>query len=605
MGKVLNFKVAGGPVQPPPVVPPATAITITDDTKGGINMSQSGNSFVVTDVVPNPPPPSNVIVIGATVKASVTPTNVRSGPGGAPVVKAVASGDQGTVISGPESANGFDWWEVQFPDATGWVGFDSLTLVSGGTVPPVNPNPPPVITVGASFPGAQGSGAITPGGAGGQVVEVINLNDTGVGSFRAAVSGAGKRIVVFRLDGLIVNKSRIQVNNPNLTVYGRSAPGNGICLGGPQQSDSPLFVATDDCIVRDLSFDGSVPGLVGPDTGTVTVEIADAGCQRLMFDHLSMRWWGNKGFILYANSNAAMNDITMQRCLMYESNAAHPVGPMTDASSLAEKCTDIDFHHNMMINIGHRLPLWNTKSGRWQNNIAFNWDYFAALFQGATIIDLIGNAYLYPNTKSGNGQISWDGDHSGCVHPYEFTAVQSTDDSTQKMNGPASVYAKFNIGPQMTDPTGDQTKLVYQTKGEGLAEIGPILASWLRSAPQSAPKFPITEDHASLVTTLPLDVGNCQMVDQNGKLTLRRDIHDARVIAQFLARANGSFFTGQFTTPNYASSAKAYPSSLHDGISDVWKQAHQLDTSDKLLYNKISQTAGIPYIDCFMNGIVP
>src|SRR3990172_4322585 len=77
-----------------------------------------------------------------------------------------------------------------------------------------------------AFPGAEGYGATTPGGRGGQVILVTNTNATGAGSFRQALLTPGPRTIVFRVSGVITLTSEIYLEAENLsylTVAGQTS----------------------------------------------------------------------------------------------------------------------------------------------------------------------------------------------------------------------------------------------------------------------------------------------------------------------------------------------------------------------------------------------
>jgi len=83
----------------------------------------------------------------------------------------------------------------------------------------------------ASTNSYQGFGTTTPGGAGKPVVHVTNLNDSGPGSLREALS-AGNRTVAFDVTGEINLSTAIRVMGAFITIDGFTAPSPGITLKG-------------------------------------------------------------------------------------------------------------------------------------------------------------------------------------------------------------------------------------------------------------------------------------------------------------------------------------------------------------------------------------
>lgn len=113
------------PVTPPPIQPPPVPVSIVDSTKNGINAALVGTTLTITDSGVIPPP--IVIGIGSNVQ-TMSAAPVRN-PAGGPPVGNVGVGAKGIVTAGPETANGFPWWCVNFTGGpTGYVGADNLEL---------------------------------------------------------------------------------------------------------------------------------------------------------------------------------------------------------------------------------------------------------------------------------------------------------------------------------------------------------------------------------------------------------------------------------------------------------------------------------------------
>src|ERR1051326_1639191 len=201
-----------------------------------------------------------------------------------------------------------------------------------------------------AFPGAEGFGKLATGGKGGQTVHVTNLEDSGAGSFRDAVSKSS-RAVVFDVGGIIHLKSNISVAD-NITLAGDTAPGDGITLYGRSVS----FSGRSNIVVRYLRFREGIQG----ERGKCSVNISSGS--QMIFDHCSIEWgrWDCLGV------TQGSHDITFQNCIIGQGIDPQRFG------CLADSVTNITFTHNLWIDNQSRNP---KAKGTIQyiNNVVYNW----------------------------------------------------------------------------------------------------------------------------------------------------------------------------------------------------------------------------------------
>jgi len=169
-----------------------------------------------------------------------------------------------------------------------------------------------------AFPGAEGFGRYAAGAravSAPEVYHVTNLNDSGTGSFRDAVSKSG-RIVVFDVSGVIKMKSRI-VFSGNSYIAGQTAPGDGIILYGNGVS----FTGANNVIVRYLRIFMGKSGDAGKDAVTI------ANGSTMIFDHVSALWGLDENFsVNWDSKGTEPADITIQNCIIGQGIESHSCG---------------------------------------------------------------------------------------------------------------------------------------------------------------------------------------------------------------------------------------------------------------------------------------
>jgi pectate lyase len=381
-----------------------------------------------------------------------------------------------------------------------------------------------------AFPGAEGFGSETPGGRGGQVIKVTNLNASGYGSLDSACRTSGARIIVFRTGGTIVLSNDIVINQPFVTVAGQTAPGDGICIRG-----GVLKIKTHDVIVRGLRIRvGDDPNGPDPDDRDgIDISNRSTPPYNIIIDHCSISWAidGNLDFWY------PCHDITVQYCLLSEAlhKSLHSKGGHSTALLVGDHAKQISIHHNLMAHNNGRNPLmkWDTET-EIINNVVYNWDSWGCTNlsnykdQDFTVAaNIIGN-YYKPLQRS-----------SSPIHIDSKTRAGS------------KVYVKGNIGPGRPSDSGDD---------------------WLLVSGDAQHRVDTFALQPSGITVQPVIEVFEHVLENAGAIVPHRDTVDRRAV-QTTRDSTGKIIDSQDEVggwPVYASGTPPVDSD-HDGMPDAWE----------------------------------
>lgn len=408
-----------------------------------------------------------------------------------------------------------------------------------------------------AFPTADGYGKYTTGGRGGKVYYVTNLNDSGEGSLRNAVSSSETEplTVLFNVSGTIKLESTLKINHSNLTIAGQSAPGDGICVKGFSTD-----LKADNLIIRYIRFrPGDEYSLENSGINFENDGMFGRYRKNIIIDHCSFSWGIDETASFYNNEN-----FTLQYCIIAESLYAsfhekgnHGYGGIWGGMGAS-------FHHNLLADHTSRNPRfcgaryhmdsYETEIVEFSNNVIFNWGFNSAYGGEAGKHNMVNNYYKPgPATSSSVRYRLVNPSYSS-----DYNQISKWYVSGNFIEGYSDIHA-YNGGfqPQSSDSVAGLWARVASPIGALITGIQPASVAY-------------------------------ENVLNNAGANLVRDAVDKRIVSQVRtgAVATGSTYgegTGiidsQTDVGGYPQlvSAAAPLDSDSDGMPDWWEQSHGLN----------------------------
>ena len=487
-----------------------------------------------------------------------------------------------------------------------------------------------------AFPGAEGHGRYVTGGRGGEVRHVTNLNNSGEGSFRAAVSGSNPKIVVFDVAGVIPLDADITIG-ANTTIAGQTAPYPGITLRYRTLRMGNNIIMRYIRVRRGQEKDKND----GADA------IWDRQKTGIIIDHCSFSWSIDEVASFYDNNN-----FTMQWCTIAESlnNAGHGKGAHGYGGIWGGKLAS--FHHNLIAHTNNRSPRFNGARYGWTgytNNYLYdeyqwenpaqaeNVDFRNCVMYnnagdcyggpGGGQINIVNNYYKGgPSTSKGKAQqvtkvtvstaSNSDDKHpeyygmtsryyiNGNTSVYQDNVIENRDWNGVTYDGGVSIIDKEYWSKDLENMYGDGVEHKDNANGESCVRIkmdepgpeGEVTTHTAAEAFEKVLAYAGASFYRDEVDARYMEEARTGTATYTGSVTKKQGLVD------LVSDVNG------YTEANFPTGARAKDFDTDgDGMPDEWETANDLDPNDPEdgnLYTLDTEKGWYTNVEVYLNAIV-
>lgn len=231
--------------------------------------------------------------------------------------------------------------------------------------------------------GSGGSATVGSGGAGGSgpaedvgtVIKVTTLDADGPGSLREAIETPGRRIIVFEVGGIIdLNKARLGITEPFVTIAGQTAPSPGITLirGG-------MRISTHDVRIQHLRFRMGDAGAAPASGFEPDVTTDGPSAYDIVIDHCSVAWGVDENLSVsgprFDGPAGTSRRVTLSNNIIAEGlhESVHAKGAHSMGTLVHDHCTDVTVVGNLYAHNYERNPWFKGfATGTIVNNIVYN-----------------------------------------------------------------------------------------------------------------------------------------------------------------------------------------------------------------------------------------